>query len=419
MKVYKRLPGFLVSILSILMVLVTITQPRAQEVVSDYQIQKDFKKEYKSLNSKIDAARELAEIQKLIEQIKEFEETYADHEMLLDKVLYPDTFDEELTTLKERAVTSQQRLATIQKQGDKLEELTDKLANYDSRLEQLNKQTDSLRVAISKSTSSEKQLSGLVRRYRNNLEERDELIMSIVDSVLISYRNLDIKSMENFEKSAKQARLSSDGNVLKMVQSIAEQNVEFLNTNPTVTTRDYLRMNAVQNKFELMWETVGNKLVEVYGGNDKEQARTNVEQAINAWNEKITTQTWASISASFTEAGIELPEFSDQESFFNALAGYLDQAIENSQNGGANYQDYEAFSDFWTTSVQMNWTPHLQEGEVLTNQQIASIDQKLNQWAKVAEPESNMIVYLLGFSVLAIVVLGAMLFREKSTAKKS
>lgn len=409
----------MIPVLSILMILATVSQTRAQEVVSDYQIQKDFKKEYKSLNSKIDAARELTEIQKLIEQIKQFEDTYADHEALLDKVLYPDTFDEELTALKERAVTSQQRLATIQKQGDKLEELTDKLANYDSRLEQLNKRTDSLRVAINKSTNSEKQLSSLVRRYRNNLEERDELIMSIVDSVLISYRNLDIKSMENFEKSAKQARLSSDGNVLKMVQTIAEQNVEFLNTNPTVTTRDYLRMNAVQQKFELMWETVGKKLVEVYGGNDHKQARSNVETAINAWNDKITTQTWASISASFTEAGIELPEFSDQENFFNALSGYLDQAIEDSQNGGANYQDYETFSDFWNTTVQMNWTPHLQEGEVLTNQQIASIDQQLSQWAKVAAPESNMMVYLLGFSVLAIVVLGAMLFREKSGNGKS
>ncbi|MDZ7693743.1 MAG: hypothetical protein U5K69_21925 [Balneolaceae bacterium] len=52
--------------------------------------------------------------------------------------------------------------------------------------------------------------------------------------------------------------------------------------------------------------------------------------------------------------------------------------------------------------------------KLLTSNQVADIDQKVTQWAAIAKPESNLLAYLLGASVLAIAVLGFMLFRQRN-----
>lgn len=388
----------------------------AQQVQSDYEIQKNFNRQVKQIQSSLDTLGSVKKAGELVREIKSLEKKYAEHETLLDKALYPETFDQQIEELKRRTVSVQQRLATIQYQSDKLDDLTQRLSSYSDQLERLNSRADSLRSAIAQSTQSEKRLSNRVRNYRESLEQRDRLILSIVDSVLVAYQEMDIESLNDLENARKQSRIDADGNPLKLIRGIASENVQFLGSNPTLATEDYLRMNAVQHEFRSMWDKTGKRLVEIYGSGNEEQIRTDIQNTIAEWDKKLKDELWASIHQSFGEAGVKLSDSTDSEAFYMALNSYLNQQVEKSKesNGNDAWQKYQNFSSFWNGQVKSRWTTFMTEGEVLTEQQIATIDQKMNQWSANARPESNMMAYLFGVSLLAAVVLGVMLFREKS-----
>lgn len=391
----------------------------AQEVKSDYEIQQDFQEQYKNISDSLTQAESTATVQELIESVKTLEQSYSEHKKLLNVSLYPDTFDSEMEELKRRALAAKKQIATIEQQEEELQELTQQVTLYDTRLDDLNNRTDSLRNAMQKSLKSEKQLTSMVRRYRESLEQRDELILSIVDSVMITYQKLQVETMQDLENAKKKARFNADGNALKMILNIANENISVLNSGQDLTAGDYLRMNAVQHKFKDMWNKVGDKLVEIYAEGNKEKARENISNAIAEWDEKVTGKTWTSINASFDSAGIDLPKFNSSDTFYQTLDSYLTESIKKSEkgSGGTALKNYKEFSSFWTNRVQADWTPYIIEANVLNNEQLASIDSKMATWASNAEPESNMLVYLLGFSILAIVALGIMLAREKKGSK--
>lgn len=388
----------------------------AQTAQSDYQIQHDFNAEYKAISDSIELVESLDEAKQLVERIETLKTNFQDHNELLNKVLYPETFKAHLADLKRRTVTIQRRMATIEHQEKKLGRLNDRLAFYGDRIDRLNTRSDSLREAIRQSVSSEKELSGLVRQYRESLEKRDDLILSFVDSIMVTYDQMDLQSVQNLEKARQQSRVDAGGDALAMVKSIARENIAFLNSNPQVSTEEYLRMNTVQQQFEEMWRSLGNRLTDIYA-EDEGEAREQVNKAIEKWNELISEKAWASLNSAANEAGLELTEFNTNKEFYNALNGYLDNSISSSKEKATEegYQRYQRFNAFWNNQLKAEWSSFLDQGDLLSSRQIAAVDQKLDQWALNAEPESNnLLVYLLGASVLAIVVLGVMLAREKN-----
>lgn len=387
-----------------------------QAVRSDYEIQRGFKEEYKAISDSIELVESLKEAKMLFERVKRLEDGYKSHDNLLNKVLHPDTFKGRLTDLKRRTITIQRRMATIEYQENKLIRLNDRLAFYGDQLDRLNTRSDSLREAIRQSVNSEKELSGLVRQYRESLEKRDDLILSFVDSIMVAYDQMDFQSVENLEKVRQQLRVDAGGNALAMVEGIVRENIAFLKSNPKISTEEYLRMNAVQQQFEKMWNSLGGKITSIYA-EKSDEAREQMNKAIEEWDEQISQKTWASLNRAVSETGIDLPEFNNSQEFYNVLNGFLDNSISSSKEKATEegYKRYKQFNAFWTNQIKAEWSAFLDQGDVLSNRQMASIDQKLDDWAVNAVPESNnILVYLLGASVLALVVLGVMLAREKN-----
>lgn len=419
LKKFQRNTFYSILILSVILLGFSI-DAAAQEAKSDYEIQKTFKQEYQRLSNGLQEADSSAAIQQLIKDVKQLDENYSEHSELLNVALYPATYKEEMDFLKRRALTAQQQLVTIEEQEQKLQELSGQITSYDSRLDILNKQTDSLQNAIRKSLKSEEQLAGMVRRYRESLEQRDDLILSFVDSVMITYQKLNVESMQDLENAKKKARFNADGNALKMIQDIANENISLLESNSNLSAEEYLRMSSVNQEFQTMWDKIGSKLVEIYADGSKE-TEENIGKTIKAWDEKLTSQTWAAIDSSFRQAGIPIEDFQDSESFYSSLNNYLEQSIQASENesGDGTLSDYQNFSNFWSERVQVEWTPHLIDAGILSSRQMATIDQQIKQWASNAEPESLLLVYLLGISVLAIVALGVILAREKINKKET
>lgn len=296
-----------------------------------------------------------------------------------------------------------------------------KLASYEENLNQLDQQTDSLKTAIQKSTESEKELSGMVREYRERLEKRDELILTFIDSMVVTYQDMDLEALEELEDYDGKQRIKSN-DALKLVHDITEENLQILQRNSAdLQLKDYMRMAEVNYQFEQMWQKLGDKIREVYDGNNAEMLANNTGRNIEQWNTQLNNHTLKALNEHFAQNGIEVNSFESSDQFRASLNNYLDRKIKQSKEdrSEANYEDLQQFKEFWNP-VQIEWTKSLTYADILSKDEMATLNQKVDTWTQEAQPRSNnILVYLLGGSVLLAVALGVMLIREKKNQRSA
>lgn len=393
----------------------------AQEAKSDYEIQKTFKQQYVNYEQQVENVSSPDSAEILIKSIKQFEQDYSEHEELLNKALYPDTYDKRMESLKKSSVRTLNKVETITKQQKQLNELEGQLASYEQDLSQLDQQTDSLKTAIRKSTESEKELSNMVRKYRQSLEKRDELILTFIDSMVVTYQNMDLDALQEIEDYDQRSRIKTN-DALKLVHDISDENIQILKRNASnLQLDDYMRMAEVNYQFQAMWNKLGDKIHEVYEGENADMLAENIDTNLTDWNNLLQTNTIDAVNDYFAQQGIETTAFKSADEFNAALHSYLDRKIKESKDNPSeeNYKDLQQFKEFWDR-VEVQWTSNLAHAKVLSQEQTSELNQKVDEWTQIAQPQSNnILVYLLGGSVLLAVALGVMLIREKKNKKSA
>lgn len=384
-----------------------------QQNRTDYQIVQDFRSQYSNLKSQVGSARTVDEINNVISSVNSFENNYESHKELINNAVYPDTYESMISELKSSAQTKLSNLQTIQDQSQRLSELNQQVTQYSKQLQMLSSEADSIRSVMVKSQTSERNLRALVRRYRENMQQRDQLIQSMIDTLYVA-------SGKNMGQSENGAGKSMNADVLGTIRSLIQQNMNFIDNNPTMSTADFLHLYATQAEFSSMWDQLGDKIAAIYSGNQKAMdVVNNINQSNQQWHSKISDNTFKSIAATFKEQGFDLPEFNDGASLYSALRTYLDNAIKRSREhaDNAEYQNFQKFSDLWNNTVKKNWAESLVQGKILTYDQIANIDAQITQWGQLAQPKSYAMFIYLGIALLVIIVLAVMLIRAKSTSK--
>jgi len=389
---------------------------------SDYEIQQSFKTQYADYQDHIEQLSAPDSAKALIASIKEFDEKYSKHAELLNKALHPETYEQRIKKLKESSVRASNRLQTIEKQNTKLQNLETQLSSYEQNLQQLNQQTDSLKQAMQESIQSEKQLSGMVREYRQSLEKRDELILAFIDSMVVAYQQMDVQSMQDLENMDESSRLDTNGDALKLVHNISAENLRILQKNAAkLRLEDYMRMADVQQQFETMWKRLGTKITDVYDGENAEKLATEVEENLTQWDQMLQSQTLASLKDTLAENNISVSSFQTPDELYQSLNSYLDQQIKQSKESSseAGYANLKQFQEFWN-EVEVQWSNNFLDSELISKPQMATLNSKVDTWAEHAQPRSsNLLVYLLGGTVLLALALGVMLIREKKNNTKS
>lgn len=410
------------SILTILLLLLFSVTAYAQQAEqrSDYQIQKEFKQSYKQYNNKLEEISSADSAQALIKSIHEFDIQYMPHKELLNKALHPESYDERMEELKKSSVMAKNRLETIENQDKEMQNLQDQLTSYEQDMQQLNSRTDSLQKAMQKSIASEKQLSEMLRTYRNNLEQRDELILAFIDSMVVAYQQMDLESVQDLENIDSRSQLESDGDALELIHKITTENLNILESNADLHLEDYMRMSEVQREFQKMWTSLGSKIKEVYDGENADQLASEIDQQISEWNSMLTDRSFAALNDSLRGQQINVEEFQDGQALYANLNSYLDTKIMESEENATqtNYEDFQRFKQFWNMT-EIQWSSSFVDAGILSNQQMATLNAKVDTWAENARPagQNNILVYLLGASVLLAVALGVMLIREKKNNK--
>ncbi len=387
-----------------------LQQMQAQEVQSDYEIVQNFNKTYNDLSDRLDKVSAVKEAKKLVDDVKSLQGNYSEHKELLNKALYPQTFEEKMNKLSSQVQSAHQRLQTIARQEDKLKQLTGNVNDFETQLEKLQQKSDSLQKVLANMNQRNRSLSSTVRNYRESVSERDRLVLNIIDSLLANYQQLDTQTLKELSMAYKQSKKNIDNNALKLIQTIARTNIEFLNSSQTLSTGDYLRMYSVQQKFRDMWNKIGDELIKIYKPDaGAEAVQSELQGSLDEWETKVADQTWKSMNRAFDENGIELSEFGDSQGLYQSLTNYVDNGIKEGDR-----KQYQNFSQFWNNTVKTQWAEYITGTNILSYDQMTNVDKKLNEWDSKTASSSYLWKILVAVAVLIIIVLGIMLARAKS-----
>jgi chromosome segregation ATPase len=299
---------------TIILIICTTTAILAQS--SDYQITKEFENTYKSLEASINNATSLEEADSLNNEVNKLREAYTEHRSLIDHALYPDTFDDTIQDLLAEANETEEVLLIIENQGERLTSLNKQIADYQSEITFLNNETDSLRTLIAKSEESEKNLSRLVEQYRQRVEERDEFVLKMMDSLFVAYRELEMSPGSNKEIASSAIAIQQGDNPLEFIEATIEENIQVLKTgSPELSTEDFLKMYTVQKRFSDTWNKVGGDLSQVYGGDESRQWKNKIDGQLKDWKASTSKNMWDSINNSLEQNNVDIGAFDNNQIF--------------------------------------------------------------------------------------------------------
>ncbi|WP_103663854.1 hypothetical protein [Gracilimonas amylolytica] len=399
---------------TILLIICTTTAIFAQS--SDYEITKEFETSYGELKASIDNATSVEEADSLNNEVIKLRESFAEHKSLLDHALYPNTFDDSMQDLLAEANETEEILMIIDNQGDMLTSLNKQLEAYQKEISLLNNETDSLKTLIAKSEESEQNLSRLVKQYRQRVEERDEFVLNMMDSLFVAYRELDLDAGTSKEITSSAIAIQQGDNPLEFIEATIEENIQVLKAGSSeLSTQDLLKMHTIQKRFAETWDRVGSDLSQVYGGNEANQWRNKIDDQLKDWKASTSKNTWDSINQTLAQNNVDLGAFDNNQSFYSAIENFINNSIENSEDkiiAEADREEFNSFYEFWNSKVKEEWGNYVQEGEILTMSQISTIDAELINWRDETEPVSLVIPILLGLSFITIVGLIIVLARK-------
>ena len=379
---------------------------------SDYQIQQNFQAEYNELLERIDQASTTEGLEEIEQAINDLEEEYAEHEDLIDASTYPDTFRGAFSTLRENHASAVDRVSTIEELNEQIRQLEDEMEGVRSRLDQLNQERASLQEQIQEASENEARQAALIRQYRENIEERNLFVSNFLGELLSKYQSMDSDRQQEIAEAA--GRLEE--NPVDVIQNVINEYINMMQQATALETPDYVSMKAQHGYFVEVWSSIGEQLVNTFSPENPGQTQQEVDQLLSTWESAINENLWESIRNSFSENGIELSQFNSSEEFYNALISYLDNAIENSieRNSEDDFEEYRDFNSFWTNTMIGEWGEMLIEGDILTQEQISSVEMKLDNWRDEAIPTSNLTFILLIVSIAVIVGLIVLLLTRKS-----
>ncbi len=383
---------------------------------SDYEIVQNFKNKAMAIDDSIKNAASLEELQSAGNKIDQLRSEYSDKRELLDKSLYPLNFSKTFENLQ---------MAYDLRKGDftKIDVLTTQVSGLREQVDVLNQRNTDLISRVQTLESESKrdksritQLERTVADLKASLQKRDELVISMIDSLIPpSYRQKSELSSQEKQKVYSEAQKN---NVLNNVKKSLEDNIKFLQV-ATLTPEDLNQIKKQQEQFAKLWKSVGPKLVSIYS---EKNAGTNelkeIDQSFTTWKATLNQQAWNSVRLTFQDYGINLQKFSSGKEFTETAANFINDEIKNVgiKNSGDSQITYKSFADSaWYGQVKPTWVPYLLENNMFTEAQKDTIENKISKWKDSLYGSGfNWLYIVIGVLVVVIAILIIFRFKPKS-----
>jgi len=391
------------KIILFLILLVFTNQLFAQ---SDYDLVNSFKQKYNQLEEAITKAKNLEELNSIVADIDRFRNEYVEQKALLDKSLYPGNFDKTFERLNISFVIRNQNFTTIDILQTENLELKEQVTLLNKRNAELMNKIQEYEYTDKKDVNKAAELDALVKELRRSLRKRDELIVSIVDSLLPMMEQTQLSSQEMNSIYIEAER----NNVLSNVKHSLLDNIRFIELT-SLEPGDLTEIKKQQNKFVEFWQGAGTKLVDIYAGkNKKNKEIKEIDSLFSIWNFTLEQEAWRNIREEFAYNNINLIEFTNSEEFANVLTSFIDEAIKNIgvKSPAESNLTYSSFSDStWFKVISPNWIPFLIDNKMLDAYQERNVEIKISDWKGRLTPSSFGWMYVL-VAVIAVAGLGYM-----------
>ncbi|PWN07599.1 hypothetical protein DDZ15_04905 [Rhodohalobacter mucosus] len=378
---------------------------------SDYQIQQEFRSEYNTLSERIENAATPDELIELSLDIDEFEANYSEYASIIDAALYPETMNDRISSLRSRYSVNLDNLRALQESDQRIRELMGQVDEFRNQLATMDEEVADLKEQIDRASANERQQAALIRQYRQNIEQRDEFVSDFLQDLLQRYETMDSATQTDVASAAEQM----DSNPVDVLKNIISEYTQNADQDSELSAPDFVRMRAQHGYFLNVWDTIGERLASTFSPDNPVEARQEVTDMLSAWQASIDNKLWNALSTEFNQNGIELSPFTSPESFNSSLNSYVDEAMNISMESSSeeNYEIYRNFSSYWNNTVKGQWGELLINGNILSAEDMAAIDVKLNTWGENAVPSSNLMFILFLVSLAVIIGLIVLLVTKK------
>lgn len=405
--------NYFINLILLLIVFGFISSAFAQ---SDREIVDKFKAEYTAIEKSIKDATTSQELTLVLDKITILKQDYAQHKELLDKSLYPDKYDESIEKLNNAYLLRQGDFSTIDVLQTEVGELKQQVEFLNKRNNELLIQVQKLEAQREKDAKTIKKLENLVVELRSSIRERDELVLSMIDSLMPPTMR-DKESLTIEDKNMVASEEKKD-NVLSNVKTTIRDNIRFIQAT-SLKPKDLDSIREQQKDFVTKWQKVGVKLVEVYAEDGSKSAELKqIDELFNEWTAAIKQEAWVSIADEFSLNGIELMTFKNGDDFTASVETFINDELKNL--GVKSEEDskriYAQFADStWFATIQPVWMNYLIENKMLTDENKNKMESKIAEWKNALYP-SNWWIYLI---IAFVVIAGAAFFfmkRKKPTS---
>lgn len=386
---------------------------------SDYEKVQDYKTQTKKIEQEIKIASSLADLNDLARSVEQLRSKYSSEKDLLDKSLYPDNFNSSLEKLIVAIDLRKGDFQTIRDLSIQVTYLKDQVDELNAANADLISQIKTLKRQESKDAKTIKSLQNLTKQLKSSLRQRDELVKTVVDSLLADFIKQPIES--DGEIQVKSYKKSEQSNLIYNLQRTVLDNIQFVKVTE-MTPEDMAEIKEQQNDFSKMWRKIGPKLVSIYSAKNERTAELNYIEDLNSeWRNEIDSQIWKSINKEFREKNIAVLPFNNGQEFADRIKEFINEEITkvDSRTDKEKADVYFAFSDsVWSEKIKPTWLPILLDNKLITEAQKDTIENNIDQWGqKINRFIIPLWIYFVG--VIALIgIISLIFFRKKSNPKE-
>lgn len=385
---------------------------------SDYEKTQNFKTRYKQLEDAIKNAASIDECNVIGENIAKLKSDFSADQSLLDKSLYPETFESSFNKINRALEVRRGDFTQIVQLKTQVDTLQDKVSELSQQNEGLIVQIKQLQIKSNQDAQTIASLQKLVAQLKSNIAQRDELVRGLVDSLLAEF----IKTPGTLNDVEKQTIFNKvdSGNLFYNVERTISDNIQFMKVTQT-TPDDLSNMKKQYTDFNKVWRQIGPKLADVYlNRRDKATEIASIDNMFAEWNAKINDEIWGRINHQFREKQLPLLPFKSGEQFVNSVSSFVDDEIKNLPVKGTAQAEktFYMFTDsVYFKTVQTTWIPILIENNMMSLANKDTIEKRISTWKEKVAPASkrNWVYFVGGFVIIALFVAYFVKGRKKKT----
>lgn len=394
---------------------------------SDYRITQEFKSRQRSFEIAIEYAKTPDELTRLKKEILEFKNEFRGNKELLNRALYPNNFESSFVNLAKKIEFTSKKIQEIEKLNTKVTSLETDYSLISEELAKLTHEVNTLRKSNSRlmnelkayrsgyagSKESIDSLKNLIAELKKGINQRDTLIKEIMDNIFATAEH-KIESLDDAEMKGLKTQIQNTS-LIDNITNLAKDNIDFLNAS-ILSMEDLVNLRNEFNSFDSRWKHFGPKLFDIYSTDKQNKEKlAEIDSLTTKWNNALNTAVWNSINEEFRSLNIKLSHFTTGEEFEKSVVSYIDSTIRFSNTDINKEKNYIFFAQkVWGEKIKVDWMPILTSNNLITQPQIDTIDQKLDEWRVSTSGSKSIFIYSV-IVILGIIIIISLYLLFKKT----